>query len=198
VGEENDEESISSIIMWRIERVEQDLDSWAAKSVDFTFDPSGTNLFSIMELSLSYTKRCADFASSIRLLLQDDHVVPATVIARALIETIGIGCLFLSDVGRLIAAGDRDRLDNRVNRFYTGMKGGSVEPVHVLDGIRHLEQLEKTYVKYLDDKYGVFTQFIETIKNVKPDIPDLYETLSVIRNYNDLSPEQRPYSNHVS
>jgi hypothetical protein len=146
VGEENDEESISSIIMWRIERVEQDLDSWAAKSVDFTFDPSGTNLFSIMELSLSYTKRCADFASSIRLLLQDDHVVPATVIARALIETIGIGCLFLSDVGRLIAAGDRDRLDNRVNRFYTGMKGGSVEPVHVLDGIRHLEQLEKTYV----------------------------------------------------
>jgi hypothetical protein len=190
--DEHDEESVFSVIMWRMERVELDLDSWAAKSVDFTFDPSGTILFSIMELSLSYAKRCADFASSIRLLLQDNHVVSATAIARALIETIGIGCLFLSDMDRLIAAGDRDRLDSRVKRFYTGIKGSGVEPVHVLDGIRHLEQLDKTYVKHLDDKYGVFSQFMEIVKKAKPDVSDPYEMLSAIKNYNDLSEVAHP------
>jgi hypothetical protein len=178
--------------MWRIEGIERDLVSWATKPIDFEFDPSGTDLFSIMELSRSYATRCADFASSIRLLLRDDHVVPATVIARALIETIGIGCLFLSDMGRLITAGNRDRLDNRVKRFYTGIKGRGVEPVHVLDGIRHLEQLDKTYVKYLDDKYGLFTKFIETIKKIKPHIPDLYDVLSVRKNYDDLSEVAHP------
>jgi hypothetical protein len=42
---------------------------------------------------------------SIRLLLKDDQIVPATVIARALIETIAIGCSFLCDMDRLIAGG---------------------------------------------------------------------------------------------
>jgi hypothetical protein len=110
VSEEQDEEPVFPDIVKRIEGIEQDLHSWAAKPVEITFDPSGTDPFSIMELSLSYAKRCADLASSIRLLLEDNHVVAATVIARALIETIGIGCLFLSDMDRLIAAGDRDSL----------------------------------------------------------------------------------------
>jgi hypothetical protein len=176
----------------RIEKIEQDLHSWSAKSVDFSFNPSGTNLFSLMELTFSYAKRCAAFASSIRLLLKDNHIVPATVIARALIETIGIGCLFLSDMDRLIAAGDRDRLDARLKRFYAGIKGSGVEPVHVLDGIRHLEQLDKAYVTYLDEKYGVFTHLIGIAKKVKPDSPDVYEVLSVIKNYNDLSEVAHP------
>jgi hypothetical protein len=192
LSDEHDEEPIFPDIVGRIEGIEQDLHSWTAKSVEFTFDPSGTDLFSIMELSLSYAKRCADFASSIRLLLQDDHLVPATVIARALIETIGIGCLFLSDMDRLIAAGDRERLHLRVKRFYAGTKGSGVEPVHVLDGIRHLEQLDKAYVKYLDDKYGFVTRFIEIIKRTRPDIPDVYKILSVIKNYNDLSEVAHP------
>lgn len=190
--EQYEEPVFPDVVVGRIEGIEQDLHSWAAKSVDFTFDPSGTDLFSIMELSISYAKRCADFASSIRLLLQDNHVVPATVIARALIETIGIGCLFLSDMDRLIAAGDRDRLDSRVKRFYTGIKGSGVEPVHVLDGIRHLEQLDRGYVKYLDDKYGVFTRFMEIVKKAKPDVPNIYEMLSATNNYNDLSEVAHP------
>ena len=138
--------------MWRIETVEQDLDSWAAKLVDFAFDPSGEltyfplwNYHKAMRNAVPTLRR-----RTIRSLLRDDHVVPATVIARALIETIDIGCLFLSDMERLIAAGDRDRLDNRVKRFYTGIKGSGVEPVHVLDGIRHLEELDKHTPKYLD------------------------------------------------
>jgi hypothetical protein len=93
---------------------------------------------------------------------------------------------------RLIAAGDRDRLETRVKRFYTGIKGSNVEPVHVLDGVRHLEQLDTAYVKYLDDKYGVFTRFMDKIKDDKPDVPDIYEILSVMKNYNDLSEVARP------
>jgi hypothetical protein len=83
VSDEQDEEPGFPDIVRRIEVIEEDLHNWSANPVAFTFDPSGTDLFSIVELSLSYAKRCADFASSIRLLLQDDHIVPATVIARA-------------------------------------------------------------------------------------------------------------------
>ena len=176
----------------RIQKIERDLHGWASKPVEFTLNPAGTNLYSMMELSLSYAKRSADFAASIRLLLKDDHIVPATVIARALIETIGIGCLFLSDMDRLIAARDRDQLDTRLKRFYAGFKSSGVEPVHVLDGIRHLEQLDKAYVKYLDKKYGVFTRLFEIVREIKPEVSDIHESLSVIKNYNDLSEIAHP------
>ena len=94
--------------------------------------------------------------------------------------------------GSVIAAGNRDSIETRVKRFYTGIKGGNVEPVHVLDGIRHLEQLDTAYVKYLNNKYGVFTGFMEIIKKAKPDVPDIYEIVSVMKNYNDLSEVAHP------
>jgi len=118
----------------------------------------------MIELTRSYTKRCVDLAVSIRLLLAEDRIVPATVVARALIETIGIACLFLNDMGRLIAAGDRTRVMLALSAFYAGFKGRSVQPVNVMDGIRYLGQIDKEYVEYLDKKYGVFTRFVELLR----------------------------------
>jgi hypothetical protein len=92
----------------RVEGIEKDLNEWASKSKIFNFDPSGTHLFSMIELTRSYTKRCVDLAVSIRLLLAEDRIVPATVMARALIETIGIACLFLNDMGRLRGRSELD------------------------------------------------------------------------------------------
>lgn len=192
MSDEQTKEPVFPDVVARIEKIEQHLHGWASKPVEFTFNPAGTNLYSIIELSLSYAKRCVAFAASIQLLLKDDHIVPATVIARALIETIGIGCLFLSDMDRLIVAGDRDQLDTRLKRFYAGFKGSGVEPVHVLDGIRHLEQLDKAYVKYLDEKYGVFTRILGIVREINPAVSNIYEILSVINNYNDLSEVAHP------
>jgi len=178
----------------RVEKIEQDLKEWAAKPITFEFDPSGTHLFSMIELTRSYTKRCVDLATSIRLLLAGDRIVPATVMARALIETIGIACLFLNDMGRLIAVGDRTRVDARLERFYAGFKGGSAQPVNVMDGIRYLGQIDKEYVEYLDKKYGVFTRFVELLRSSdeKYEGLEFQDALSIVKNYDDLSEISHP------
>ncbi len=124
----------------RIASIEEELKSWACKSVSLSFDARGTDLFSIHELAHSYARRSVDLAASIRLLLQEYRIVPATILGRALIETVAMGCFFLHEINRLIMAGDRHRVDERVKRFYAGVKGGAIEPVHVMDAMRHLEK----------------------------------------------------------
>jgi hypothetical protein len=85
------EKSLQAVL--RLAEIERDLQSWANKPIVFSFDPSGTDLFSMRELARSFAKRSIDLAQSIRSLLEQDRIVPATVVARALIETIGMGCL---------------------------------------------------------------------------------------------------------
>jgi hypothetical protein len=70
----------------------------------------------MVELSYSFAKRCSDFSDAIRTLLKDGKIVPATVLARALIETVAMGCLYLHDMERLIVANDRSRLEGRISR----------------------------------------------------------------------------------
>jgi hypothetical protein len=178
----------------RVAGIEKNIKEWASKPITFEFDPSGTHLFSMMELTRSYTKRCVDLAASIRLLLAQDRIVPATVMARALIETIGIACLFLNDMGRLIAAGDRTRVDARLERFYKGFRGRSVQPINVMYGIRYLGQIDKEYVEYLDKKYGVFTRFVELLRQSDEKFEDIefQEALSIVKSYDDLSEISHP------
>jgi hypothetical protein len=121
------------LAMSRLEQIEHDLQSWATKPITFSFDPSDTHLFSMQELARSFAKRAIDLGQAIRSLVAQDRIVPSTVLARALIETIGMGCLYLHEMGRLIARGDRARLEERFHRFYAGIKGHSIEPVHVMD-----------------------------------------------------------------
>lgn len=183
----------NSLAIGRIAQIEADLKAWAGKRVEFSFDPSGTDLFSIVELSHSYARRSVDLADSIRLLLGEGRVIPATILGRALIETVGMGCLFLHDMNRLIAAGDRPRIDVRVKRFYTGVKGGTVEPVHVMDAMRHLEKVDGEYVEYLDSKYGLFALAVEASKRQgAKNSKDPREVWSALKNYDFLSEVSHP------
>ena len=177
----------------RIKGVEQDLRSWAEKPIDFSFDPKGTPLFSMMELKRSYARRCVDLADAIRLLLTKNQIIPAAVLGRAFIETVGMGCLYLHDMAKLIAAKDHDRLESKLVRFYAGVKGRKIEPVHVMDAMRHLDKVEGAYVEYLDRKYGVFTHLMEMMKAGGEDVDEsFYELVSVIRTYDLLSEVSHP------
>ena len=177
----------------RIKQVEQDLRSLAEKPINISFDPKGTPLFSMMELARSYARRCVDLADAIHLLLAKDQIVPATVLGRALIETVAMGCLYLHDMGRLIAAKDHDRLESKLARFYAGVKGRKIEPVHVMDAMRYLEKVDAAYIEYLDGKYGVFTLLMEMLKASGEDVDESFgEKVSVIRTYDLLSEVSHP------
>lgn len=182
------------IMTQRVEQIERDLQAWAAKPIEFSFNPQGTDLFSMVELARAYAKRCANFAESIRVLLAESRIVPATIIARALIETLAMGCLYLHDMERLVAEGDLKRLETRLKRFYAGRKGGSVEPIHVMDALRYLEKIDSAYVAYLDNKYGVFTQIMKVLGAVKPDLEgkSFGEMISAMKNYDELSEITHP------
>jgi hypothetical protein len=178
----------------RVEQIEKDIETWARKPIEFSFDPSGTNLFSIEELVRAFAKRAADFSKSIRALLANDQVIPATVVGRALIETVGMACLFMHDMNRLVAAGDRRRLDARFEKYYVGIKGRGVEPVHVMDAIRHLTKIDAEYVEYLDSKHGMFAVAKKIAKAPGYDLTkeEFSEALSVMKNYDLLSEVSHP------
>jgi hypothetical protein len=110
-----------------------------------------------LQADQSYARRAVDLAASIRLLLRDQRIIPATILGRALIETVATGRFFIHEINRLVATGDRQRVKERVMRFYAGVKGGKVEPIRVLDAMRHFEKIDADYVTYLDQKYGLLT-----------------------------------------
>jgi hypothetical protein len=178
----------------RIEAIEKDIQEWADKPIDFSFDPSGTGLFSMEELGRAFAKRAADFSKSIRMLLANGHIIPATVVGRALVETVSMGCLFLHDMDKLVAAGDVARFDARLQRFYAGVKGKSVEPVHVMDAIRYLEQIDAEYVQYLDNKHNMFAlaEKIAKIRGHELTKEEFFQKLSVMKNYDLLSEVSHP------
>lgn len=183
---------MNTLASTRFDQIERDLKIWSAKPVAFAFDPAGTPLFSMMELAYSYAKRTADLGASIRSLVGADHIVPATIVARALIETVAVGCLFLDDMTRLTEAGDQDRLDERLSRYYVGAKDQTVKPVHVMDAMRHLERIDGEYVAYLDKKYGAFTQILERIRASGKVIQEPRDALSAMKNYDLLSEVSHP------
>lgn len=178
----------------RVEQIERDLRGWAEKPIEFAFDPSGTLLPSLIELRQSYAKRSVDLADSIRFLVEQNRIAPATVIARALIETIAMGCLYLHDMSRLVESGDHQRLEERLVRYYAGMKGKEVEPIHVMDAMRHFEKIDGEYTEYLDQKHGAFTKFFDGLRkagvSVAADSPR--ELISALDNYAELSEVSHP------
>lgn len=184
----------NSLAIARAEQIERDLLAWTQEPITFGFDPSGTHLFSMVELERSFAKRCIEFAASIRLLIGANRIVSATVIARALIETVAMGCLYLHDMRRLIDSGDCSRLNKRLFRFASGFKGNEVEPIHVMDALRHLEKIDRDYIVYLDNKYGAFTKFLAAYKATSDTLEEksVTDILSAIKNYDLLSEVSHP------
>jgi len=177
----------------RVAGIEIALKDWAGKKVEFSFNSAGTDLFSIHELAHSYARRAVDLVASIRLLVQDQRIVPATILGRALIETVAMGCFFLHEIKRLVAAGHRQRVNDRVKRFYAGVKGGSTEPIHVMDAMRHLEKVDGEYVAYLDGKYGLLAIAAAMAPGSEKRAPEsMRDALSALKNYDRLSEVAHP------
>ena len=186
--------TFSELAAKRREQVDRDLKALVAEPIRFSFDPSGTHLFSMIELARSYCRRSIELADVIEDLLTKNYIVSAAISARALVETTAMGCLYIHDMRRLVAAGDRELLEARFNKFYLGSKGRSIEAIHVLDAIRHLEKINRKYVDYLDKKYGALTNTLETLKKQsdKEDSRTLRDLLSVEKNYDMLSEIAHP------
>jgi hypothetical protein len=137
----------------RAAQVEVELEEWAKRVPTFDFDPSGTDLFSLMELAYAFSKRAAEFSRVIRNLMADQQLVPAAIMARALTETVAMGCLYLHDMERLTAAGDQEKLSARLMKFYAGVREHDIKPVHVNDAMRHLEKIDEAYFNDLATRY---------------------------------------------
>jgi hypothetical protein len=178
----------------RIENIEKEIEEWAQKPIEFSFDPSGTQLFSMEELARAFAKRASDFWKSIRSLLSNNHVIPATVIGRALIETVGMACLFMHDMDRLVTAGALAQFDERLERYYAGTKGNGIKPVHVMDAIRHLEKIDADYVRRLDGKHDMFAVAERIAKAAGHELTreKFNDALSVMKNYDLLSEVSHP------
>ena len=180
------------LAMERLNGIKSDLSSWAGSKIQFDFDPAGTDLFSIFELAYGYAKRCDDLTRSIELLLSDGHVVPATIIGRALIETIAMGIFFIAEMDRLVAHGQIENLKKRLTAFWGGSKQTDIKPIHVNDALRHFEHVDATYVRYLDEKYRSFSALLEVLKEAGANTEPPEKTLSAMKNYDFLSEIAHP------
>ncbi|MGR9356863.1 hypothetical protein [Rhizobiales bacterium] len=178
--------------MERLAGIKSDLKAWAECSIMFDFNPAGTHLFSIIELAYGYAKRCEDLTRSIEAMLSAGQVVPATILGRALIETIAMGSFFIAEMDRLIAHGKLENLERRFTSFWGGSKQRDIKPVHVNDGLRHLEEVDAKYVRYLDEKYRVFTSLFEALRKKGAEPQPIEQTLSAMKNYDFLSEISHP------
>lgn len=180
------------LAMKRLAGIKQELTNWAAAEIRFEFDPSGTDLFSIFELAYGFAKRCEDLTRSIETLLAQGHIVPATIIGRALIETIAMGTFFIAEMDRLIAHGDIEKLKKRLASFWGGSKSSDIKTIHVNDALRHFEKVDTAYIQYLDEKYSLFKIFQAAIEKAGGKPKPIGETLSAMKNYDFLSEISHP------
>jgi hypothetical protein len=133
-------------------QVTTELADWAKRKPTFDFDPNGSHLFSILELAYSFAARSSELVSVIEDLLEKGTLVPAVILARALTETVGVGSLYVADMLRLASAGNLEALETRFTKFYAGQRDADIGPVHVLDGIRHLEKVDDQHFQKLAAK----------------------------------------------
>jgi hypothetical protein len=176
----------------RMKNIRSNLKHWATAEVRFDFDPTGTDLYSIFELSYAYAKRCDDFATAIDTLLEQRQTVPATIVGRALIETVAMGTYFISEMERLVQNGNVESIRKKLTAFWAGSKSIDVKGIHVNDALRHLDKIDAAYVKYLDEKYLLFEAFPALIEKQGKDLPPLEVALSAMKNYDFLSEISHP------
>lgn len=172
----------------RLNQIIRDIAEWAQRS--WTADDS-PNLVSyeIVELAYSYPKRANDLIESMRLLMQEDRVVPAVIMARALIETIAMGRYFIDKMERSLADGDFSRLEAQFFRFYAGSRLGdaNIKSIHINDALRELESTNISYAQYLVDKYPLFLSI--SMSNMTESSKS---ELSLLQIYNNLSEISHP------
>jgi len=163
--------------------------------ISFSFDPRGTPLYSIEETRRSYARRFLEIAASAKSLVGQDQIAAGAILARSIIETTGVACLFVAEMERLIVAGDPQKFDEKINRFLIGSSVGEIKPVHVNDALKHLAKLDQNYTEYLWKNYPVFEAFLQTLSDQNQndiDLNYLLAEISITKNYDILSDVAHP------
>ena len=179
----------------RRRQIIEEMTAWAEKVVSFSFNVRGTHLFSFKELAYSFAKRFVFLSVSIRRMIEEKNVVAAGILARSLIETIGIGCLFSSDINKFIAQADQEKFDARMMKYLAGRYDGEVKPVNVMEGIRHLAKLDEKYMESLFAKRPKELNILRESLSAKSDeelMEKMKERISPITHYNFLSEITHP------
>lgn len=174
----------------RLKQVTAELRHWAKEKPAFDFDGSGSHLFSIMELAYSFAARSSDLIAAIEGLLKQGALVPAVILARALTETVGVGSLFVADMFKLMAAGNLEALEARFKKYYLGQRDAEIGPVHVLDGIRHLETVDHEHFQNLAGKSPILRAAVDAFgidfKGSEVSVSANYALLSEVAHPNGL------------
>lgn len=179
----------------RIQRIEKQILDIAKSDIEFNFNPQGTNLYSIEETKRSYAKRIISLKDASISLLNDKKYVAASIIGRAIIETVAMGALFMDEIERLIRAGNAENFENKILRFIVGGSGSDQKPVHVNDALRHLEKLDQEYFDYLWKRHPLLKSIYQKIMDRTDgdlDASDAYSVISAIKNYDFLSEFAHP------
>ncbi len=166
----------------RLASVKEDLSLWSNKEITLDYeDFNDKGLYLIVEQAYSYIKRCKDLSDSIDKLLSTKNTIPAVILARAYMETIGIGCKFIDEISSSTDEKDIKKVDKLVFSYFGGSKGGDFKSVHVMEGIRYFRKIDEAYFIYLKEKYK-FNNYSD------------YKEFSVEKTYGELSEYSHPNS----
>ena len=172
----------------RLNQIIHDITGWAQRRWTAEDSPNLVT-YEIIELAYSYPKRAHDLIESMRALMQTDRVVPAVILARALVETIAMGRYFIDKMEKSLSDGDFSRLEAHFFRFYAGSKLGEakIKSVHVNDALRELESADVGYVSHLVNKYP----FLWSMAGPNP-TEALKGQASLLQTYDKLSEISHP------
>ena len=183
----------------RLAGIFREIQEWGNRPIEFSQDPRGTNLYSIEETKRAYCRRFIQLAIASDALLEDEKTIAACIVARAQIETVAMAAYFVHEVSRLIQAGVIEDFNAKVARFISGssLAGSKQKPIHVNDALRHLQELDEEYLRYLWSQHPTLKKLSsEVLSNQdKPvEVEDVMAVISVTRNYDFLCEVTHPNS----
>jgi len=148
----------------------------------------------LLEYAVGYLRRCLNLIAATEYLLTKRNTVGAVLLARAILETTAMGCLFIHKMRRRADAElDITTLKSQFERFVMGDSSSEVKPIHIMDAIRHLEEIDFCHFKSLVE--GTEKQ---EVKKYLPDYGDavdlksLYARYSISVMYSSLSSFAHP------
>lgn len=175
----------------RLRSIMAEMQKWSAQKWVYE-DAPNLVVYSINELAYSYAKRANDLIESMRSLMLSDRVVPSIILARALVETIAMGRLFIEKMEDAVISADFPKLEKYFYRFYAGSKleDAKVKTIHVNDALRELEEIDIQYMAYLVEKSPSLFKLIgpdpvQTFKD-RASLSKTYDKLSEIAHPNGL------------
>ena len=181
----------TNIREWRLRQIVEQISKTSEQRWTYE-DAPNLVVYSIIELAFSYPKRANDLIESMKSLMQLDRLVPAVILARALVETTAMGRYYVERMEKQLAAGDYSKLEADFLRFYMGSKigGGAVKSVHINDALRELDDIDLDYLSHLVRKYpsrwlAAGPDPVQTFKE-KTSLLKIYDQLSEISHPNGL------------